>query len=404
MSYDQPKRILDPALPAPGIQGIQAIPRIPGIPMIPIPSLSILDPLLGQVAIDQVEAPRALIKADLALPLSPMRALQRQAFTIVPTSEARKMLIDVPTNLSGRGVRIAVLDTGNAPLHPQIATIPGFSTCATDPTPADLMGHGSWVTSACAGRKTKGIFGVCEGIAPGAEVIHIKVLHGLTGFGTSMDIIRGMDLAEKLDADIVSLSLGSDACQGGCVNCPECRQVGRLAQKGVLVVVASGNSGPKKWTISCPGCSPGAITVAAWSITDEDVSAFSSRGPQNIENRDMGIDPRTRKPDVAAPGGGRAREPDGQDEVLYSGEVGWMESMYTGIRHGFGAMKGTSQATPMISGLLALWQEYAKTRRGTPLTPDEVRDILATYGAEKGDDAGFGVPKLSWVMRYLEAR
>lgn len=245
------------------------------------------------------------------------------------------------------------------------------------------------------------MFGRCEGVAPEANLIHIKVLHGLFGFGNQMDIIKGMELAWMHRAKVISMSLGGDECQGGCYEadggpCPECKTVKALTDEGVIIVIAAGNSGPDEWTIGCPGCSPSAITVGSYGITDDSVVWFSSRGPQNPQNKDkMAITDETMKPDILAPGGGRKNKEDIPDEVLYSGEYGIMAGMYSGVKEplGYGCMHGTSQSTPACAGLIACLLEG-----GLIKTPDDFKRICRERGQPKGPDGGWGVVKLSWFL------
>ncbi len=391
------------------VEAIPIIEAVPGVVMVSynmpkriMVRRSIIDPLIGQFAIDDIIMPRNRIGPDLLLPFSPLRFLRTTGplgeVKQIPTAESRRIVRDVDSPLSGKGVTLAVLDTGWSP-QTQIVRAKALSACSTDPTPTDYHGHGSWCTSAAAGARGVGMFGTCEGVAPEADLIHIKVLHGLFGFGTEMDIIKGMELAWTNGAKVISMSLGGDECQGGCYEadggpCPECKAIKMLTDEGVIIVLAAGNSGPDEWTIGCPGCSPSAITVGSVSITDYPYPAyFSSRGPQNIQNKDkMTITNETMKPDILAPGGGRKSQEDMPDEVLYSGEYGYMAAMCSGVIEplGYGAMHGTSQATPAIAGLCALLVEQGYDNTAI------IKRMLAWHGHTKDIDTGWGVARLSW--------
>jgi len=360
---------------------------------------SIFDPLIGEIKLDEVICPRDRLTPALLLPLS-LRFFQAKGplgeVNIIPTSQSRMVIRDVESPLTGNGVTLAVLDTGWAP-QVQILRARPFSTCSTDPTPFDGHGHGSWCTSAAGGVRGRGFFGECEGVAPGADLVHVKVLHGLFGFGNEMDIIKGMETARQMGARVISMSLGGDTCQGGCDNCPECLMVKELSREGVISVIAAGNSGPERWTIGCPGCSPAAITVGSVSIMDQPRPAwFSSRGPQNPENAGiMEITPDAMKPDVLAPGGGRAQEETKPDEVLYSGEYGVMAGMYSGVKEplGYDGMHGTSQATPHVAGLVACLLEG-----GLISSAETFKHACAEKGQPKDAGSGWGVVKLSWFL------
>jgi len=401
------------------VEAIPALERIPGVRVVhysmpkrifQLPSMgrltSILDPLIGEVRIDNVICPRGRLLPDLILPFSPLRAMSVPLpllrikplirgplgdINLIPTSESRRVIRDVDSPLSGKGVKVAILDTGGVAFHPQTLGMECISACSSDPTPLDYHGHGSWTSSASTGGRAVGMFGRMEGVAPGASRLHIKVLNGMFGFGNSFDIIKGMELAWARGAKVVSMSLGGDECQGGCENCPECKVINALSQEGMIFCVAAGNSGPGEWTLGCPACAEQAITVASVSITDYPmVSYWSSRGPTNIENKGKPYEP---KPDIAAPGGGRAEDGAEPDEVLYSGEEGWMKGMYHGNKLDIGAcMHGTSQATPHLSGFCALLVEAGYN------TAEEIKSVFAAKGHEKTIRDGWGVAKLSWFI------
>jgi len=401
------------------VEAVAALERIPGVRVVhysmpkrivqlpPLGKLtSIFDPLIGEVRIDDVICPRNRLLPDLVLPFSPIRAMSAPLpflrikplvrgplgeVNLIPTSESRRVVRDVESPLSGKGVKVAILDTGGVAFHPQTLGMECISACSSDPTPLDYHGHGSWTSSASTGARAVGMFGRMEGVAPGASRLHIKVLNGMFGFGNSFDIIKGMELAWARGAKVVSMSLGGEECQGGCENCPECKVVDALSREGIIFCIAAGNSGPDAWTIGCPGCAPSGITVASVSITDYPrVAHWNSRGPSNKANKDKAYEP---KPDIAAPGGGRAEEGAEPDEVLYSGEEGWMKGIYHGNKLDIGAcMHGTSQATPHLAGLCALLVEAGYN------TAEEIKSVFAAKGHEKNIEEGWGVAKLSWFL------
>jgi len=357
------------------------------------PSLTYTDPLEGDVSIDEIECPRDKIGPDLALPIgSPLRFLQHHGplgeVEIIPTEKSKGVLLDIPTAYRGRGVTVAVLDTGWAPLV-SIYRAKAYSECSTDPHPIDMHGHGTWCT-ACAGGSRDPSFwdGVCHGMADECDLMHVKVLHGAFGFGMTADILRGIETAVEKGAKVVSMSLGSGTCQGGCENCPECRLIDSLSEKGIIFSIAAGNSGPDEWTIGCPGCAPKNICVGSVSMTDYPNPAyFSSRGPSNEENKGKTYEP---KPDILAPGGGRKSKDLKPDEVLLSSEEGWLQGLYTGLKDPHGSMHGTSQATPHLAGLAALLVQKGYNNA------DEIKSVFADKGISKTVDSGWGVAKISW--------
>lgn len=402
-------RFIEVAAPA---EVAEVLSRIPGVKAIsynmpkkilPLPRIgqftSIEDPILGKVSIDQVISPSKLLGFDLLLPVSPWRFNLHHGPTgtieIIATGDSRAVVLDIPTVLKGRGVTVAVLDTGWAPLV-SIYRGKAYSTCMTDPTPWDGHGHGTWVASAACGSRDPAPLGLCLGLAEESNLVCIKVLNGTFGFGSTMDILKGIELAVEKGAKVISMSLGSDVCQGGCRVCPECVIITELSAKGIVFCIAAANSGPESWTIGCPGCSPEGISVGSVSMTDYPKPAwFSSRGPQNAANRELlAINSRTSKPDVLAPGGGRALEDSTPDEVILSGEVGWARMMYTGLPDPHGAFKGTSQATPHIAGLIACLLEG-----GRIVDTEGFKQVCEKNQPLKSPDTGWGAVKMSWFSR-----
>lgn len=355
---------------------------------------SIIDPLIGEVKIDNVIMPKDRVNLDMVLPLSPLRFIRQLGVAgevrMIPTDESRKVVLDVPTTLTGKGVKVAILDTGAATLCPQSLGVLGRSTCLLDPLPMDFHGHGSWCLNAATGRKATGFFGTVLGVAPEADQISIKVLHGVFGFGQTFDVIKGIEKAVQMGAKVISLSLGGDECQGTEDEDPECKVINSLSDQGIIFCVAVGNGGPGGWSVGSPGCASKAITVGSVSMTDYPRPAsFSSRGPQNKNNPDGDM-----KPDCLCPGGGRADGDSSPDEVIYSGEEGWAKGMYSGVQLDLaGAFHGSSQATPHCAGLVACLLEGGLIR-----STEDFKRVCAEKGHPKTSDDGWGVCRLSWFL------
>ncbi|WP_217185439.1 S8 family peptidase [Streptomyces sp. AC495_CC817] len=260
----------------------------------------------------------------------------------------------------GKGVTIAVLDTGVDATHPdlkgQVAAAKNFST---SPDTTDKYGHGTHVASIAAGTgaRSKGRY---KGVAPGAELLNGKVLSD-EGFGDDSGIIAGMEWAAGQGADVVNLSLG-----GG--DTPEVdpmeAMINKLsAEKGILFAVAAGNEGDGERSVGSPGSAAAALTVGA--VDDKDrIAPFSSRGP--------GMDGQI-KPDVTAPG--VAITAAAAPGSVIDEEVGQKPDGYLTI-------SGTSMATPHVAGAAALLKQqhpdwtYAELKavlvasaKGGPYTP-----------------------------------
>lgn len=169
----------------------------------------------------------------------------------------------------GKGAKVCVLDTGCDTGHRdlgKVKTLKDFTGSRSGC--ADVNGHGSHCLGVVgASENNVGMIGV----APECELISGKVL-GDNGSGLSSWIAAGIDWAVEQGVDVISMSLGSDA--------PDPRieaAVKRARAKGVIVIAAAGNSGPRENTSGWPGNHDGVICVAA--VDDKGkIANFSSRG------------------------------------------------------------------------------------------------------------------------------
>lgn len=357
----------------------------------------LVDPLLGQIHIDPILIPA--ISLDMFLPLNPLKTLALPQTKYIPVNVTKQALLDVPEHgLTGKGVKVAVLDTGVFNFHPQMKMKAKEFGTQLFPLPLDDNGHGTWVCATVAGEPWASLFGLTDGIAPSAELLSVKVLGYGIGAGSQMSVLAGMEKAYQNGAKIISMSLGSEECQGGCGEedggpCPQCRIVKKLTDEGIIFCIAAGNSGPDDVTINCPACSPSSIAVAAHSFTDDEIAYFSSRGPQNVANATMPINELTMKPDVASFGGGRSKKELSPNEVLYNACFALLDGMTSGIKHMAEGLQGTSMATPHFAGLLALAVE-----KGVIKNASDVKALLAVKGHAKTKEDGFGLCKLSWLI------
>ncbi|MBI2387046.1 MAG: S8 family peptidase [Elusimicrobia bacterium] len=210
----------------------------------------------------------------------------------------------------GKGVKVAVIDTGIDAGHPELSgsVDGGYSAITKTENPADYQddnGHGSHVAGTIAAKKDgKGVVGV----APKARLYAVKVLDA-DGSGNLSDVIDGIVWAAKNKMDVANMSLGAP------VDSEAMKRAVRFARgSGVVIVAAAGNSGG---SVGFPGAYEDTIAVAA-SDSNDKLAGFSSRGPEV---------------DFIAPG----------VDVL-SAKMGG----------GFASYSGTSMAAPHVAGLAAL--------------------------------------------------
>jgi serine protease AprX len=288
--------------------------------------------------------------------------------------------------VTGQGVGIAVVDSGIA-AHSALANrvVANVSFVTGDSSTSDAFGHGTHVAGIIAGVNTKTTSLYNGGIAPGASLINVRVL-GADGSGYTSDVIAGIDWViankAKYNIRVMNLSLGHSVNEP-CAIDPLCQAVGRAYAAGIVVVAAAGNYGVSPdgrmilGGIVSPGNSPFALTVGAintmgtTSRGDDVVTTYSSRGPTEY---DFIV-----KPDVAAPG----------NKIVSLEAYGSYLSRNYPTLHKAGAgtnaymqLSGTSMATPMVSGAVALLLQ------GTPsLIPAQVKfsmQIGATYMPDAG--------------------
>ncbi|MFE5914976.1 S8 family serine peptidase [Streptomyces wedmorensis] len=276
---------------------------------------------------------------------------------------------------TGKGVKVAVLDTGADQTHPDLAgRISEAKDFSGSGSTSDKQGHGTHVAATVAGSGA-GAPGLRTGVAPDADLIVGKVL-GDDGSGSDSQVIAGMEWAVAQGAKVVNMSLGSGPTNG---QDPVTQALESLAtSSGTLFVVSAGNNGPNISTVSAPSIAPHALSVAAVDFTGSTAS-FSSRGPSFNG---------TVKPEIAAPG------------------VNVVAARATGTNIGtvqsdpaYTALSGTSMAAPHIAGAAALLaQEHPDW------TPDQLKHtLMGTATAPQSNqtlhDVGTGVVNLPAALK-----
>ncbi|MEU2711112.1 S8 family serine peptidase [Streptomyces sp. NPDC007205] len=239
---------------------------------------------------------------------------------------------------TGKGVKVAVLDTGVDTRHPdlkhQVTESRNF-TSAADTT--DHFGHGTHVASIVAGTGAAtpaGSGGTYRGVAPDAEILNGKVLDD-TGSGDDSGILAGMEWAASRGASVVNLSLGGYDSPG--IDPLEAEVDKLSATKGILFVIAAGNDGPH--SIGSPGSADAALTVGAVDKKDR-LADFSSTGPR--------IGDGAIKPDVTAPG----------VDITAAAAKGSVIDQEVGEKPaGYLTLSGTSMATPHVAGAAAILKQ-----------------------------------------------
>lgn len=173
----------------------------------------------------------------------------------------------------GKGIRIAVLDTGCDIKHPAVqGRIKGTYNAITKTSDVnDAQGHGTH-TADTTGH-----------VAPESDLYIIKVL-GDDGSGSVGDIAHGIDYAvNTFKVDVISMSLGGPAPDDWSK-----AAIKRAVDAGVIVIAAAGNEGPGANTEGYPGHYPECVSVAAHD-KNAMIANFSSRG-SNVFSCLPGVD------------------------------------------------------------------------------------------------------------------
>lgn len=260
---------------------------------------------------------------------------------------------------TGKGIGVAVIDTG-VYLHPDLSgRITGFKDFVGNKTvPYDDNGHGTHVAGDIGSNGP-----IYKGTAPEADIIGVKVLNKL-GSGSLSTVIAGIqwcvDNKESLNIKVINMSLGSTPVQTH-KDDPVCLAVKAAWDSGIVVCVAAGNEGPEPGTVASPGIELSIITVGA--IDDKNSLNFSDYGIANFSSRGPTIDGLI-KPDVVCPGTNiiSLRSPNSTiDKQNKNARVGT----------DYFSLSGTSMATPICAGIVALILEADNT-----LKPNEVKEKL----------------------------
>lgn len=277
---------------------------------------------------------------------------------------------------TGKGVTVAVIDTGvyaHADLTEPTNRIVAFKDFVNDrEEPYDDNGHGTHCAGDAAGNAYRSD-GKYIGPAPEASVVGVKVLDE-NGSGRLSTIIKGiswcMDNKEKYDIRILSLSLGATAHESYRDD-PLALATQKAWHNGIVVCAAAGNSGPKQMTIGTPAIDPFIITVGSTADqntaprSDDTIAEYSSRGPT--------IDALI-KPDIYAPG---------TDIISLLAPGSTLEKQLPEqlVGEDYVQMSGTSMATPICAGVVALMLEANPN-----LSPNDVKSILKTTAEPTLDD------------------
>jgi thermitase len=219
----------------------------------------------------------------------------------------------------GAGVTIAVVDTGVASDHPDLAPqlTGGWDYVESDSTPQDPNGHGSHVAGTAAGAAGGGDI---VGVAPEAHLLPLRVLDE-NGDGTTEDVAAAFAAAGEAGVKVVNASLGA-------VGASDAERLAIHAHPDTLYVVAAGNKNTNAGsTYPCAYEEPNILCVGATNQQDARAS-FSNYSATVVDLFAPGVDIVSSYP-----------------TSRYSHWFGFT---------GYEMLNGTSMATPHVAGAAAL--------------------------------------------------
>jgi len=300
-------------------------------------------------------------------------------------------------NYTGKGVTIAILDTGTYS-HPDLLLpqnrVVAFKDFVNNQDSAlyDDNGHGTHCAGSAAGNGYSSS-GKYKGPAYEANIVSIKILDK-KGIGKSSNAIKAVEWIlvhkKQYNIKIISLSLGYKAAISYRQD-PVCQALEKAWEAGIVVCTAAGNDGPEPKTISSPGIHPAFITVGASDdhdtidSSDDTIADFSSRGPT--------IDGLT-KPDFLLPG----------NNIVSARAKGSFLDKISGsksVEEWYISLSGTSMAVPICAGIIAQLLEARPY-----LTPAETKEQLIRSCQKIGNaDANFqGNGFLNCSMLFNETK
>ena len=288
--------------------------------------------------------------------------------------EANEM---VAHGLSGKGIRIAILDVGfkNADKHPAFEYLRSHNGIVLThdflhhkDNVYNYGAHGTAVLSCIAGKYK----GLNMGLAPDAEFLLARTEREGSEFKDEEDAwVAASEWAEQHGAQMISCSLGytyqryfyhdmngrtSIAARGAAA----------AARKGILICIAAGNEGEDQWKfVTTPGDCDSVITVGGYDPKTGFHSGFSSFGPTSDGRM---------KPNVIA------------------ASTDWVATPSA-----YGYEDGTSFATPLVAGFVAcVWQDLkGKTNMQIMDTVEKLCSLYPYFDFAHG----YGIPKSSYLFK-----
>lgn len=270
-------------------------------------------------------------------------------------------LSTLPPGINGRNIRVAVLDSGVDPNHPQLQgkVVANIDKLRGVVSPEDCNGHGTGVAGLIAASIRNNVS--FRGIAPGAQILSARVSEKAQGSEDNTPPIQVEEMAATVDwavdngAKVINMSFAYTKNESALT--PFKEAIARAIAKGVVIVAAAGNLQDQGNPTPYPAAWPGVVGVAA----------ISPGGFQRLPQSQIGT-----YVDIAAPG-----------DAMWVPRPG----------SGFAVERGTSFAAPIVSATAALIFDRFKEQNIT--ASEVVKRLLATAdpapGGRNSDTYGVGI-------------
>ncbi|WP_417900937.1 S8 family serine peptidase [Bacillus haimaensis] len=336
-------------------------------------------------------------------------------------------------NLTGKGIKVGVLDTGIDYNHPDLKDVykGGYDFVDNDNDPMEATyedwknsglperhpasgsayytEHGTHVSGTIAGGQKNGVDYAVKGVAPDVELYGYRVL-GPYGSGATSGILAAIEKSIDDQMDVINLSLGASTNNP---LYPTSVAVNNAMLQGVVAVVAAGNSGPNEGTLGSPGAATLGITVGASDFA-MDIASFESLSANGEAFENVLLMGKNFSDDLAALEGqskqlvfaglGYAADFEGKDlsgkiALIQRGEITFVDKIKHAKEAGAEAVIIYNNTDGNIPAYLGEGVEYIPTFRMTKADGERLKEIgdntditfgdLASVQTEGDNLAGF---------------
>lgn len=326
----------------------------------------------------------------------------------------------------GRGVRVAVLDSGVASGHLDIAPNLNTALCRSF-IPGEAynftgtgFNHGTHVAG-IIGAAANGIGTI--GVAPKVELVSVKVLSAVTGSGSFGAIIAGIVYAADINADVINMSLGAEFPRSGFIDDngtpadpsddvkvganeitalinATSRATNYAYQHGSTLIVSAGNSGIDRdhdgsyavipadcsHTIAISATAPVGWALAPATTFLDNLASYSNYGQSRIAFGAPGGD-------FSYPGN-EVRTIGPITQLVWVLDMVFAPSNRVGASNRYSWAAGTSMAAPHAAGVAAI----IIGRNGGPMKPAAVEAALRASCddlGKPGNDDAYGAGRVN---------